>query len=60
MQNYQDYTQFDYWNMLPLSDEQKFKIYNDFIKTDKYDKIPEKKPFGSEESSDDLKTTDSA
>jgi hypothetical protein len=43
MNKYKDYSQADYLNILPLSDESKLKIINDFIKTGQYDKICEKK-----------------
>jgi hypothetical protein len=43
MNQFEEYSQAKYFNMLPLSDESKLKIINDFIKTGEYDKICEKK-----------------
>lgn len=43
MDQFKEYSQADYFNMLPLSDESKLQIINDFIKTGEYDKICEKK-----------------
>ena len=43
MNQFEEYSQANYFNMLPLSDESKLKIMNDFIKTGQYDKICEKK-----------------
>jgi len=39
--NYKEYTQEDFWNMLPISKEQREAIIEDFIETDKYDKVDE-------------------
>jgi len=36
---FHDFTQQDYWNMLPISQEQRKAIYDDLILTGKYDKI---------------------
>lgn len=36
------YSQQDYWNMLPLNQEQRKKIIKDFIETGEYDKIEKK------------------
>ena len=36
-------SQCEYFNMLPLSDEQKLNIIKDFIEADKYDKISQDK-----------------
>ena len=40
---FKQYSQADYFNMLPLSDAQKLEIIHDFIDTGKYDKIAESK-----------------
>lgn len=39
--NNTEYTQHEMWDMLPLNEEQRKKIIEDFIKPGKYDKIDE-------------------
>ena len=34
------YSQQEYWDMLPISEAQREEIIADFIKTNKYDKLP--------------------
>lgn len=51
---FKNYSQLDYFNMLPISDKQKLQIIEDFIKTDLYDKI-EKEGDLKEEKEGDLK-----
>lgn len=50
-ENHKEYSQQDLWDMLPLSQEQRQRIIDDFIKPEKYDKIDEivKKQLEEEE-----------
>jgi len=55
---FKNFSQTDFWNMLPLSKEQREQIYKDFILTGKYDKIDDKKEDKPDDNKNNNETTD--